>query len=122
MMWTGVVDNKRYAYKYRAVVSPSKLQQIGRIKQLLPYSSNIEEMTIKYLKNLTNGKRFIGVQIRAEQMWLHHHYDASKKDQHKSEECIGNCHIAAQNFSKESLTLYFGDHIVGKIYAGTFNA
>ncbi len=120
--WTGVfaANNRRTNEQVRVAVSPSKYQNIILFRKLLPpYSNGVEEMTIKYLKNLTNGKRFIGVQIRAERVWEQHDHDASSEDRQRSEECIQNCYNAAQNVSKEkhyNMTFYFGDHLVGKLY------
>ncbi len=107
-IWTGILMQKLVkSFSYKVVVSVplTKMYHIHRTRQLLPpYSNDIEEITIKYLKNLTRDIPFIGVHIRAERM---------RND--RSEQCIQDCIIRAQKISKSNhynMTLYFGDHIV----------
>ncbi len=118
--WAGIVFKPRpgVAHIEKRVVVSLKEYEIRQTNWLLPpYSNDVEGITIKYLKNLTKGVKFIGVHIRAEKIWIRNSKDKDSNFTEKSEQHIRKCIILAQKIFEAqhfNTILFFGDHMVKK--------
>ncbi len=111
-IWPGIVS-RQSSRGYRVVYASNNRNRTNPHQlTVLPYNNYIEQITKKYLKYLTNGKKFIGVHIRAEKIWIN-------KNNYSDEQYIRKCFKLVQNISKQKkhyMILYFGDHFVVNKY------
>ena len=80
----------------------------------LPYSKIVENTTIQFVDRLTNGKKFIGVHIRAQKLLIRHKDSAAFDDK----KCIRNLSKLVEQVSRDQpdtqLVIYIADGFIKK--------
>lgn len=81
----------------------------------LPYNEYIEKATNSFVKHLTKGKRFIGVHLRAQKLFLKHKDNKQFNDRKCIHDLISKVkELSSNNMYSDYATVFVGDNHVKK--------